>query len=386
MNGAMKDLRETLAQRIQKARERLGLTQQELAVQAGFSVHQIISQIERCERDIKAWELANLAKALRIEVADLLRATAEPKALPAVLWREFPKEAQIKEADFLKRCQQYNEVEKLCGIEEEYDFPQKQVDLGRMTFEDAMKLALHVSREFNLGSRPALALENTLQDRFRVKVWYQDLGDEGSAASTYGDFGPAILMNSKEAPWRRNYNFAHEVFHLITWSSIPAERLRQDQKLWEYTEKLANVFASNFLLPGEEILLAFNERIKDGKISYLDLVGLARKFDVSTNALLYRLLNLKRLNQRTIDLLKNDATFKALDRGTMVGKWWIPPPIPERFVRLSFLAYQKGKLSRMKLAEYLNTSLIDLTDTLCQYGLNDRADYETEIRAYSAPP
>ena len=377
----MKNLRETLAQRIQKARERLGLTQQELAEQAGFSVHQIISQIERGERDIKAWELANLAKALRIEVADLLRATVEPKALPTVLWREFPKEAQIKEADFLKRCQQYHEVEKLCGIEGEYDFPQKQVDLEKMTFEGAVKLALHVSRDFNLGSRPALALENTLQDRFRVKVWYKDLGEDGSAASTYGDFGPAVLMNSKEAPWRRNYNFAHEVFHLITWKSIPAERLRQDQRLWEYTEKLANVFASNLLLPGEEILLAFNERIKDGKISYLDLVGLAREFDVSTDALLYRLLNLNRLNQKTVDLLRNDDTFKALDRGTMVGKWRTPPPIPERFVRLAFMAYRKGRLSRMKLAEYLDTSLIDLTEKLLEYGLDDRADYETEIRA-----
>jgi hypothetical protein len=45
--------------------------------------------------------------------------------------------------------------------------------------------------------------------------------EEGSAASIWGPFGPAILMNSNEAPWRRNYNFAHEVFHLITWDSIP---------------------------------------------------------------------------------------------------------------------------------------------------------------------
>ena len=117
----------------------------------------------------------------------------------------------------------YHEVEQLCGIEESYEFPQRKVDLERMTFEDAVKLALHVSHDFNLGSRPALALENTLQDRFWVKIWYEDLGGDGSAASTYGNFGPAILMNSKEAPWRRNYSFAHEVFHLVTWSSFPPD-------------------------------------------------------------------------------------------------------------------------------------------------------------------
>ncbi|MCL0048467.1 helix-turn-helix domain-containing protein [Dehalococcoidia bacterium] len=47
------------------SRERLGLSQEELANRAGFSVHQMISQIEKGKREVKAWELVNLVKVLR---------------------------------------------------------------------------------------------------------------------------------------------------------------------------------------------------------------------------------------------------------------------------------------------------------------------------------
>jgi len=50
-----------LAQRVREARKRAGLTQEQLAEAAGFSAHQMVSQIEKGERDVKAWELANLA-------------------------------------------------------------------------------------------------------------------------------------------------------------------------------------------------------------------------------------------------------------------------------------------------------------------------------------
>jgi len=62
--------------------------------------------------------------------------------------------------------------------------------------------------------------------------------EEGSAASAIGPFGPAILMNSKEAPWRRNYNFAHELFHLITWESLKPALLLQQRLKRQFTERL----------------------------------------------------------------------------------------------------------------------------------------------------
>ena len=58
-----------------------------------------------------------------------------------------------------------------------------------------------------------------------------------------------------------------------------------------------------------------------------------------------------------------------------------PPAIPERFVRLAFIAYQKGRLSHAKLSEMLDTSLIDLPEVLQEYGLTDQEGFDAEMRA-----
>ena len=56
------------------------------------------------------------------------------------------------------------------------------------------------------------------------------------------------------------------------------------------------------------------------------------------------------------------------------------PKFPEHFVRLAFVAYKKGRLSKAKLAEMLDTSLIDLPKTLQEYGHKDREGYDAEVR------
>ena len=94
---------------------------------------------------------------------------------------------------------------------------------------------------------------------------------------------------------------------------------------------------------------------------------------------LYRLLNLSYFDKQAVEDLRANRASRQLDRNTMPARWWEPPPIPERFVRLAFSAYQAGNISRTKLAEYLNVSLLDLTDTLLEYGLDDRENYKAKM-------
>jgi Zn-dependent peptidase ImmA (M78 family)/DNA-binding XRE family transcriptional regulator len=370
-----------LGQRISRLRKNLNLTQKDLADQLEVGSPQIISQIERGERDLKAWELAKLSKALFVNMSELLMAE-EPNIGGPILWRVLPSSDQtIKEAIFLKRCNDYAMLEDLSGTIRRRQFPQKKVDSNAINYRDAAELADAVGVEFGLGVRPATSLEKTLEDRYGVKIWYEDLG-EGSAAATIGDFGPAILMNRKEAPWRRSYNFAHELFHLVTWDSIPAEQIRNDQRLWEKIERIANSFASCLLLPAELVKMEIEQRVVDNHIEDSDLIEIAREFDVSTEALLYRLLNLRFVEKETVDSLLTDESFRDRDRATMSVAWWEPPDLPERFVRLAFVAYQKGRLSRTRLAQLLETTLPDVTKTLLEYGLDDRETNEKiELRA-----
>lgn len=369
----------SLGDRIKTFRKRLNLTQKDLANQMGFNSPETLSQIERGDRELKAWELVKLAKLLSLNLNDLLR-IENVQEKPVVLWRESPEtDREIKESKFIKHCEDYAMLEELSRSRTAEQFPQKKVRPDDVSYETARRLASEIRREFNLGDRPARELIKILEEGFGVKIWYFDM-EEGSAASTIGPFGPAILMNLNEAPWRRNYNFAHEIFHLITWNSLPPSLIKNSPDLWDKLEKIANVFASCILLPNDVVTVEFEKNIDKKSITYIDLIGMARKFDVSTEALLFSLLNLKLLDKNTVDNILKDQLFREIDRSTMAPSWWRPPEFPERFVRLAFVAYKKGRLSKAKLAEMLDTSLIDLPKTLQEYGHKDREGYDAEVR------
>ncbi len=371
----MDNRRQLLGGRIRDARVRLSLTQDTLAREAGFSSAQIISQIEKGERDLKALELFNVAKALFLDVSQLITDELEPPT--PVLWRESPSDnKELIEAEFLKRCRQYALVERLCNCSAERSLPAQRLRLKTMKYSDANALGERTWAQLELGNRPACGLTSLLEDAFGVKIWYKNLGEDGSAASTIGTFGPAMLINSQEAPWRRNFSIGHELFHLITWESTSAGGAPDER-----VEKLANAFASALLLPSAAVREAFQPRIKDGSIGNVDLIEVARQFDVSTSALVYRLINLGAADPTGLQALLDDTAFRSLDKTSRIGRWLQPPTMPERFVRLAFLAYQRGNLSRPRLAEFLNASLTEVRDVLEEYGLSEDFDYKAEVRA-----
>jgi len=368
-----------LGKNIRSARERLGLTLEQLANKAGLPALQTVSEIELGKREVKAWELVNIARALQISVSSLLD-VKEPLTPPFILWRKEPKKDRTSmEAAFLQRCNQYHLLEQLSGAKQSRKLPTADINPNTIDYRDAVKLSAQISNQLDLGARPAKVLAKVLEDEYSVKIWYMDLGERGSAATFFGDFGQAILINLREAPWRRNFSLAHELFHLITWNSLPLQRLQSDNKLREKVEKIAEMFASNVLLPSDQVSEAIQTRLERNKITYLDIVSIAREFDVSTEALIYRLCSLRLINQTTAKEVLSDSHFRAIDRGSMFKYWSSPPEIPERFVRLAFEAYKLGRLSRSRLAEFLNTSLIDLPDVLLEYGFNEQEDYEVEI-------
>ncbi len=363
-NQLQRDPAEKLGIAIRKTRETQQLTQQDLASRVGFPAPQTVSDIELGKREVKAWELVAIAKVLHVSIDALLG--LERFAEPTILWRcgsTGPR--RESEAKLVERARRYALLETWCGLPPPPPLPDWHIDPQSTTFEELEPLADDVGRLLDLGSRPAAALVRTLEEGLRIKIFYEAMGQEGSAASTRGDFGAAILMNADEAPWRRNYNFAHEFFHLVTWSSVQEEEGadRGELSCLDRLEKLANAFASRLLLPGDSVSTALSSRVSDGRVAYLDLIEIAREFEVSTQALLWRLVNLRRMDSKEAELIMGDETFRELDRGTMPGRWGEPPAqLPERFHRLALLAYQKGKMSKARLAEFLETSLFDLPD------------------------
>lgn len=375
----MDELRKRLAQRIRAGRERLRLTQKQLADLVGFTHDQTISEIEKAGREVKAWELAAIGRALHLDITELL--AVDMPEVPCVLWRKTPERDREKlEARFVERCRRYKHVEEACGFTPDCDLPRTKVSMADLDYRTARELAMSCADALGLGKLPAASLQEAIEDRCGVKVWFEDLGESGSGASTVADFGPAILINSIEPPWRRNFSLAHELFHVVTWHGLPPDRVGADEQTWKHVESCAEVFASHLLLPTEVLNREVDRRAVEGKIDGADIVILARRFGVSTEALIWRLVNAHRVRREDAQRALEDQSFQSLDRTTMPAAWGRKPPkMPKRFVRLAFRAYVAARLSRMRLAEYLETSLIDLPKRLAEYGLDVDAAYDTEV-------
>ncbi len=369
-----------IGDKIRQARDRLRLTQAELAKRVGLPHAQTVSDIERGQRALKAAEVGRIARALHLDYWQLL--APEEERPPCIMWRKGAGVSKEVEQRFIQKCRQYRLVEDAVGLKQN-----RSLWTERFALQDgdpclrARDIADRASREFNLGDRPASVLPGLLENEYGVKVWYFGLRDTGSSACAEADFGKAVLVDATEAPWRRNWDFAHELFHLLTWD--------ETRQIWEHgndeerdlTEKCADAFAASVLLPSDEVGGVFDKNLVNGTISYQAIVGLAREFDVSTEALLYRLVSLRRLDRSTVQEVLNDPEFRTLDRMSMAPKWWEPPELPERFVRTAFFAYKQGSLSRARLAEFLETNLLRLRDRLSEFGLHDESDYDKSLRA-----
>ena len=60
----------------------------------------------------------------------------------------------------------------------------------------------------------------------------------------------AVLINRREAPGRRHFDLAHELFHILTWDTMPPEHVEDaSEHSKNRVEQLANSFASALLMP-----------------------------------------------------------------------------------------------------------------------------------------
>ena len=180
--------------------------------------------------------------------------------------------------------------------------------------------------------------------------------------------GRTIIINAQEAPWRRNYDLAHELFHLILWKVLPPDRLIEDS-LFLDIEKRAEKFASMLLLPEEEIrqeTVSLWESQK--KLTYSDLVDIAMDFGVSTKALLYRYAYLKFFDWETADKIARDEELAELSR----EKRWAEKEavkVSTRFIALAMRCLRKGLISRGKFAEMVEIDRPEIDDFIKDSGL-----------------
>jgi Zn-dependent peptidase ImmA (M78 family) len=303
---------------------------------------------------------------------------------PKILWRNprLTPETQVAERQFLIYCSNYKKLLSLTGEEHEV-LPSpllQKTDRDRMKqrpFDYVVALADDYASALSLGSRPACVLAKVLEGHICVKIFYLDLGVGGSAASTVGDFGWAVLINSSDAPWRRNFDLAHEFFHLITWGLFTDQEIYRGAVAGEsHVEQWADAFASAILLPGKEVRQEFLRRAGKKTIDYLSLVEIAREFGVSIEALLWRLVNLRLLRKTEVQRALDEGEIRDIDRKKRRADWGQEKPyLSSRYITLAIKALQMGKISKTKFAEYVGKSISEATSFLQQYGYDEDEDY-----------
>jgi Zn-dependent peptidase ImmA (M78 family) len=388
LEGIM-DKNTTIAYILKKEREALNYTLKYVSKKMGFSNYQTLGSIESGEREIKAWELAKLAEIYGRKI-DFFISKQTGIFQPKVLWRDPSKTEQTIEAErrFLLFCQNYKRLLELTN-EDNTKLPvfhfssHDKKEFRSRGFNYVVELSEECRRILNLGGRPAYSLSNILEQVLGILVLYMDLGSGGSGASTSGDFGRAILINSSDAPWRRNYDLAHELFHLITWDIFSDEEIYSKSKNTKSeVEQWADAFASAILLPAEEVRREFSKRLDGNKIAYISLVEIAREFKVSIEALLWRLVNLNLLNRKDVEKCIREEEIKDINKKMRITDWIDEKPyLSSRYVALAIKALQMGRISKAKFAEYINKPFSEVSSFLKKYGYDENEDYSIAFAA-----
>ncbi len=372
-----------LGEKLRDARMKVGMTQEDVAQKMGES-QETISSIENGARKLKAQELSRLAKLYFKDVAFFLSSDVQEQEEECVVyWRECPENsiAKVKEQEFLNFCNHYYDLEKRLDLSHTSSLKQFTYRPDDFDFNKIEDIAVDLSNEMQLGLRPACSLRKILEEKYNIKILYYDIGLYGSAASAIGKFGYAILINSSEPERQRNSDLAHELFHILTWNIFKHEDVHRNDGQKSIVERYADSFAESLLLPQVEVVREFKSKIKDNIISFIDLVGIARDFEVSTESLMNRLVTLKLLDKKSVNDVLKSTSFKDIDKLDRSNENKHVFHSSDRYISLAFKAFTKGLISKGKLADYLSVNISDVSKTLSEHGYNLEGIYDAEIIA-----
>jgi len=345
-----------LSDRLKLARASLNWTLQSVEERTGIGVS-TLSEFENGKREPRLVQLKQLADAYLRPLAFFLE--DGPPAHQVVLWRKKPESPRAEEvqARLVRFAQQYHHLEVLCEDHEPCDLPFHAGRAAGFSYPQAEKLAHQFRQLLGLGERPGQTLLRVLEEVCKVKVFHLDFEPTGSAACTLSEsFGAAVLLNARHVRWRRNFDLAHELFHLLTWKTFRTAGDAAAVEASDAEEKLATCFARNLLMPAEVLRVAVDEASArhNGKLTFDDFFEVARQFDVSVEAVV-----------RQIGFVYRSAPEWAntvLEQlHTEIGFWNkrasdAALALPLRYLALARQALRNGLLSAGKYAEYTGVS------------------------------
>lgn len=352
-----------LGRRIARARERAGLSQNELAEHVGLT-QSAISRIESGTRGVDSLELGDLARALGVSAAELLEAEPFAEELriaaraeglddPATLE---PILARILD---LARLHQLTKDEPHEAVAEQHRMLEP--PSGASAVEAGSSLAAQVRDAWGLEDDPLPPnLFSLIEERSELSVGLEPMHDRvAGLCARLGDFSLALVDSS--APFgRQRFTAAHELCHYLLGDG---DNLVVDKNLGRRSnvEVRANAFSAHFLMPATSV----RRYVRDRDLTDDVVIELQYTFGVSLNALLWQLHNLDYVKRhRREQLLAIGAKALAFRHGygsewhqseAEVGIRRPPRPLQERAIR----AYARGDIGIEPLGDLLGRRDLD---------------------------
>ena len=365
-----------IGKRIKALREDRTLTQEQLARVFGFKDRQTVSAIENGTRRLTADELLLVVERFRVSLdyfTDPFLLVGEGKfswrhsGLTDEALREYEQRAGRWIAAYRHLAPQVGVAAPLL---------RRSLPLRpSSTYEAAMEAGERFTTEFGLGPTPAEGLARVMEEELGILVLMVDAKPGISGAACRLPELDVALIARGEVAGRRHFDLAHELFHLLTWRAMPpAHSERASASSRSRVEQLADNFASALLMPAAVV-----ERY--GPWSGLDeatlvarLNRVADQLQVTSSALRWRLVALKKLGRKAGGSFPEAAlrhngrpSVEFKDGAILASK--PPARFSRRFAEVIALAVDKGLISLRRTASLLDCPVEAIGDLLAEHGL-----------------
>ena len=351
--------------RLKALREERKLSQDDLARLFGFKDRQTVSAIEIGERRVTADEL--------IMAVEKLGAPLDYFTNPFLLagegrfsWRQ-SNVALERLTAFEKVAGRWIAADRTLAPQVGRPAPNLRQTLKltpKSSFEDAMAAGERFAVDFELGSVPAVRLPDTMERRLGILVLMVDVLDGISGAACRLPDLDAVLINRHEVAGRRNFDLAHELFHILTWDAMPPAHVEEATEFSKNrVEQLANNFASAVLMP----VAALDQFGAPKSVTAAWLNDTAEALSVTATALKWRLVALGRLDQAAVRAIP-DAALR--NNGRDVAGREPPPLYSKAFMEVMALAISEGRISVRKAADVLDLKIDDIAGLAARHGVD----------------
>jgi Zn-dependent peptidase ImmA (M78 family)/transcriptional regulator with XRE-family HTH domain len=351
-----------IGERLKKAREALGYTQEDVAEKLNIGRPRY-SDIENGKRDVPLKELYRFCEFLGRPIEYFIKEKLVLDNGFKVLFRKTGGDEEIAKVivEFETLCEQMCALEEIIGAKirlpmiEDYTYEKDRLGFWGKHY------ANYERQRLSLGQAPLRNLDQILEEKCALRIFHLPIPEERGIFGmfTYDEqMGGCVLINTNANFGKQLFSLAHEyahfVFHKGRLGIISFEKEKDT-----LDESLADHFASDFLMPEEAVNEIFNIRIKNRKeITAEDIIYLAEYFGVSFQAMIYKLNNLRLLSNDAKEKFINQTWVNAVRRSMGISE-------PERgklkfptlYVHFCLKAYQQGKITTAKLAEFLELPL-----------------------------